>query len=346
MFLFSVGFQLSFLAVTGIVYIFPRLYHLIYPDNKFIDKVWGLCCIAFAAQIATFPLSIYYFHQFPVYFFLSNLVVIPAAFVILSLGLSLLVFSFIAEFANVIAYILEISIWLVNKIIFMLEFLPYHIIKEIYITSFQTILLYIFLILFALFLNQKSYVALKCSFIAVLCFFIISVLQLKEQFDQQKLVIYNINNHSAIDFINRNNGSSFMSASLLKDSSKIDYHIVPYRLSRGLGQLELLTTKKGSSYETRDGIAFISWNGNKIIILEKPLEDNKVNFSKLETDYLLITNNCYSKLAPVVDRFNFRMLIFDSSNSYGIAQKLEEDARQRNLLFHSTRKAGALIIDF
>jgi hypothetical protein len=40
------------------------------------------------------------------------------------------------------------------------------------------------------------------------------------------------------------------------------------------------------------------------------------------------------------------MLIFDSSNSYGIAQKLEEDARQRNLLFHSTRKAGALIIDF
>src|SRR6478609_11226824 len=86
----SVGFQLSYLAVVGIVYLHRSLYNLWSPNSWFLDKVWETTCISLAAQVATFALSLLYFHQFPVYFLLANLFVIPVSFVVLILGITLL----------------------------------------------------------------------------------------------------------------------------------------------------------------------------------------------------------------------------------------------------------------
>ena len=90
-FLFSVGFQLSYIAVLGIVYIYPLIHNTITFDNWLFEKMWAITCLSIAAQMATFPLTLYYFHQFPVYFLISNLLVIPAAFLIMSLGIALIV---------------------------------------------------------------------------------------------------------------------------------------------------------------------------------------------------------------------------------------------------------------
>ena len=77
MFLFDVGFQLSYLAVFGIIWMQPKLY-AIYKPRFIIDrKIWELVTVSIAAQIGILPLSIYYFHQFPGLFLLSNLVIIP-----------------------------------------------------------------------------------------------------------------------------------------------------------------------------------------------------------------------------------------------------------------------------
>ena len=73
MFLFDVGFQLSYLAVYGIVSIQPRLVNLWKPKWKLIDKVWQLTTVSLAAQLAVLPLSLFYFHQSPGLFLLSNL---------------------------------------------------------------------------------------------------------------------------------------------------------------------------------------------------------------------------------------------------------------------------------
>ncbi len=88
--LFSVGFQLSYAAVLGIVYLQPRLASWWQPPHRVVRWVWELTCVSLAAQLATTPLSLYYFHAFPVYFWLSNLVAIPGAFLVLSGGLLLL----------------------------------------------------------------------------------------------------------------------------------------------------------------------------------------------------------------------------------------------------------------
>src|SRR5690606_30971285 len=68
----DVGFQLSFLAVLGLIYIYPKIYSIYHAKYKLIDICWQCVSVSIAAQIATTPLSIYYFHQFPVYFMFSN----------------------------------------------------------------------------------------------------------------------------------------------------------------------------------------------------------------------------------------------------------------------------------
>ena len=83
----QVGFQLSYLAVLGIVYLQPKIYTLYKSNNWILEKTWAITAVSISAQIATFPLGMYYFHQFPNYFLLSNLFVIPLATFIIGLGI-------------------------------------------------------------------------------------------------------------------------------------------------------------------------------------------------------------------------------------------------------------------
>ncbi|HKK64170.1 MAG TPA: ComEC/Rec2 family competence protein, partial [Bacteroidales bacterium] len=86
------GFQLSYLAVLGIVSIHPVISQRIAPRNKILKWITDLLTVSFAAQLATMPLSLHYFHSFPTYFFITNLVAIPLVSVILGSFLLLLPF--------------------------------------------------------------------------------------------------------------------------------------------------------------------------------------------------------------------------------------------------------------
>ncbi|MEO6542351.1 MAG: ComEC/Rec2 family competence protein, partial [Ferruginibacter sp.] len=96
-YLWAVGFQLSYLAVLGIVIFQKPLYDLFYIKNKWLDKIWQLICVSTAAQLLTFPVCIYYFHQFPNMFLITNLVAVPLSAVILYATIALVAFSWVAH---------------------------------------------------------------------------------------------------------------------------------------------------------------------------------------------------------------------------------------------------------
>jgi competence protein ComEC len=83
--LFDIGFQLSFSAVLAILLINPYLDKLYKPSNPLVRYVWGLLCVSTSAQLGTAPLSIYYFHQFPLIFLVTNLFAIPIVGVLMGL---------------------------------------------------------------------------------------------------------------------------------------------------------------------------------------------------------------------------------------------------------------------
>ncbi|MBR4898247.1 MAG: ComEC/Rec2 family competence protein [Prevotella sp.] len=96
--LYDVGFQLSFLAVFAIVMLMPLMERILPPffllRHPFLRIVWSIVAVSIAAQMGTAPLVAYYFGRLPLYFIITNFLVIPAAYAILWLSLTYLILPF------------------------------------------------------------------------------------------------------------------------------------------------------------------------------------------------------------------------------------------------------------
>ncbi|MDX1331782.1 MAG: ComEC/Rec2 family competence protein [Robiginitalea sp.] len=88
--LLQVGFQLSFAAVAALVVFTPVLFKRCPWKGTVGNYVGRLTCASLAAQIGTLPLTLFYFHQFPGVFLLSNLAILPGIGVLLIMGFACL----------------------------------------------------------------------------------------------------------------------------------------------------------------------------------------------------------------------------------------------------------------
>ena len=88
--LLQVGFQLSFAAVAALVVFTPVLLKRWPWKGRVGNYVGRMLCVSLAAQIGTLPLTLFYFHQFPGVFLLSNLVILPGIGVLLIMGFACL----------------------------------------------------------------------------------------------------------------------------------------------------------------------------------------------------------------------------------------------------------------
>ncbi len=123
--LYDPGFQLSYLAVWGLIAFQQRWARLFRFTGLFrwpLTQIWELTCVALAAQVLTWPLIVYYFHQLPhpVSFFLLNPFLILFSSIALFLGFLLLgIGSFLPEWAfQPLAYLLSTSFRLLHGLMF------------------------------------------------------------------------------------------------------------------------------------------------------------------------------------------------------------------------------------
>lgn len=129
--IFDLGFQLSFLAVLGIQIITPMIVHLFYFKNLILKSIWQSIVICLSAQIATTPLTIYYFSQFPTLFIFTNLIAVFLSSIILYLEFALLFFCFIPVFADYLGFLINFLINFLNTIILYFQKLPHVIVEGI-----------------------------------------------------------------------------------------------------------------------------------------------------------------------------------------------------------------------
>ena len=134
-FLWDVGFQLSYLAIISIVIFQKTVYSWFYIKNKWIDKIWQLAAVTIAAQLLTLPVCIYYFHQFPNLFLITNVIAVPLSSLILFAEIILLAFGWIPFAGFWIGRITSWLLWLMNKVIlvvnqllslFGMKYMPLH----------------------------------------------------------------------------------------------------------------------------------------------------------------------------------------------------------------------------
>jgi len=337
----SVGFQLSFLAVFGIVYIQPRIYNLLSVDNYFLDKVWAITAVSIAAQIATMALTILYFHQFPTFFLASNLVVIPGAFIILCLGLLLLVVSPLNALANAIGWVLQGVIWTVNYLVFKISEIPYSQITDVQITTFQSWLI-IFVIIGMLFLfERKRFSYLIFSFLCVVSFSAIEWRQTQLNKDNRSLIFYRVNNHMTIGFKEGLNLNIFTDSAFAKDSEGLMFHTRPSRLEAGITNHSIKVFDK-ANYSSKGNFKAFTSGGKSFLILDH--DDygelkNRANF-----DYIVLAEKFNKEIKWIVENFDFEKIILDGSLKWYRANSLKDELIKNQIDYYSVYHDGALKI--
>ena len=168
--LFDVGFQLSFIAVFGIFWLNePILKYLPKPKNNVQNFLVNVVSISIAAQLATLPLVIYYFHQYSLISVIANLVVIPFSEVIIIFALLmtiLLGFGFDISWLNTLY---DSGVQLVLKVIHFFASLDVFFFKNIPMHWSEVIVLFSMIYFLRRFLTRHHLKSLiKVGFLVIL----------------------------------------------------------------------------------------------------------------------------------------------------------------------------------
>ena len=340
----AVGFQLSYLAVLGIVAFQPRFNNLIHPKNWLIRNAWAITCVSIAAQLATFPLGILYYHQFPNYFILSNLLVIPLATAILYSGILLFITSWIPVVSSFVALVVKYSVYFLNKSVYVIEQLPYSLSEGISHSIIDTWIIYsaIFVFFLAFLFKSKKHLAVGLGLILV--FSVFSLAKKADNLNKKRIVVFNINGKSAFNFISGNEHVFIADSSLVHDEDKMIFHIRKYWNNEGLKEPQIIFThdlpKKLINKEAQFFIKnnFIFFANKKLAIINDSVA--LPTREKINVDYLIYTGKNKNTYHNIVNNFQFNSVILDSSRPDYLQQKIKENFRRDNVNYFCVKEKG------
>lgn len=348
--IFSVGFQLSYLAVAGIFYLYPLIYHLFTPRYRLLLSAWNICAVSIAAQIATFPLGLYYFGQFPNYFLLSNLLILPAIGYVLGACFLVILTSFLAPLAQLLGYLSNYVLMLMNGIIAFLEQIPGALTEHVYMSAGQTLLIYLMILFIILLFARRKFVYMLLFFLTVLSFSIerISLQQARAQ--QEELIVYHLNKQAGISIISGLSTYFLGDKPLDEDPQLFGFSIKNYLVEKGsLASLNVLTwqqekiEKPSFAYQDFESFTVLLWHKKLLVIIKaKPDRLARARLNLIDPDYCIIQNKSLwdlSKISPMVKRS--KEVILDGSNGFYRCQKLAKEAEAMGVKVHNTFEKGA-----
>ncbi len=164
------GFILSYLAVYGIVYMQPLVLQLYNPENKWMFRLWELTSVSIAAQALTAPVSLLFFGQFPNYFILANMIVIPISTIAIYLTILQVVVVPWNEIEKWVAFVNGKSISFVNEFVIQLTKIPGAVTQDVYIDVFQCLVAYVMIFSLTDWIEKRRYTSLLTTLI---CFVVL-----------------------------------------------------------------------------------------------------------------------------------------------------------------------------
>ena len=198
--LFDVGFQLSYAAVFGIVFLQPKLANLMVVKNKILKFFWSLITVSVAAQLSTFPFTTYYFGQFPVYFWITNTFIIPVVMVLIPLGILLLLFSKIYIASTFFAFLSNGIIKITYSLLTSIYNLPFSVL-EISLNQIGLIIILFLLISISVYISNHKIFYLKTALIFFVLLLSANLISDFSILNSNELIVYNTAKNNGIHLI-------------------------------------------------------------------------------------------------------------------------------------------------
>ena len=341
--LFAIGFQLSYVAVLGILLLQKPICNLLYFKSQLLEKAWEITSVSLAAQIATMPFTVYYFNQFTPYFWLSNLLLTPLSFAAILLGMTLLIASWVPLLNVLLGKTVGLLLQLMNHIVASIEGLPLALIKGLYMDKLQFALALLLLLLAMLFVALRKK-RLMMEMLVVSAFFALTLAWRSEQTTRQhQLVIYSLRNHTAIDLMEGRSHWLLCDEDLPADPGAIDYSLKGYwsqcQLSMNPTCYTLSETMEGPMAEKKG--PWLSFGGLLLAFWE-PEACVPPCDPPLPVDLLLVRGRQAPDLRRALQAYRMDLLVIDASVSEREAMEWGRQAAAMGISCHQIA-SGALL---
>jgi len=336
------GFQLSYLSVFGILTIYPLLNSIFEPRSFIVKKIWELTCLSASAQLSIAPLSLLYFHQFPNYFLLTNLLVVPLLSIVIYSGMLFFVTSYIPFVSIITTWLFQKSLFLMNTLVGQSNHLPFYVTRGISISSWETVLLFISIICLFAFFSRKTYIPLIVGLVSFLFFTGINIYKNIIHSKQQMFVVYHVYKHPVAVFISGR--QSIMPFSDIS-SSDFSYHVQYHFWERGVRDTSSLRNDTSAlllSGHLAVQNNFMQFNGKKYVFLRNS-DDLPDSLQKFPVHCVVVSADYKQGMAALQNAFTFDTLIFDSSIAPARLKKWKGECAALHILYYDVSKQGAYI---
>lgn len=323
-FIFDVGFQLSFVAVLGIVLGYPLYKNWLQKKHLVIRYFGGLFFVSFSAQLAVLPLLLYYFHQLPLFFLIANLLIVPMVLVLFVFGIALFISFYILPFLiTFLVHIVNAITLYLDTVTQFISNLPFASLQHISFNAFLAITLALLIAFFVNLLYKQSRFNFKLFLASLVLFQIIVFASNYYGFSKNELVFYNAK--SVLFSIKSGNSFTVFTDDKTSSKNNIDdykrgsfisgaiFYNVPPQIQLEKNRLVVIDSSGYYSKEFTNSIVYI--HGSP-----------KINFNRMLLE-----------LKP-------KYVVFSSYNYYYLQQKWEQSCLQKNIPFWSISKKGYCVI--
>jgi competence protein ComEC len=334
--LWDVGFQLSYAAVLSIIIFMRPIYNLFYIKNKVLDFIWKLNAVTLAAQVLTLPLSIYHFHQFPNYFLLTNFVAVPLSSMIVLGEIFLCAVAWIPAVALLAGKLLHLMIWLMNTWIERIESLWFSLWDNLNISIIQALLIVLFIACISYWLMEKKKLGLITGLIGLLGFIALRSYSFIQADGQQKIIVYNVPQRRAVDFIEGRNYFFVGDSGLAVDDFARNFHLKPSRiLFRVISSDSLVDFRRNGNY--------IQFFNKKIILCDSSTRFRPTDNKPL-IDLLVISKNPRLYIRNLAAALDIKQVVFDGSVPPWKTTFWKRDCDSLHIPYYDVMAKGAFVM--
>ena len=329
LFLFDVGFQLSYLAVFGIIWIQPLLYRLWTPKFNILDKGWQLFTVSLAAQIGVFPLSLFYFHQFPGLFFVSNLMIVPFLGLILGTGIIILTLAYFSILPDFIVTVYASVISTLNQLVALIAKQETFLFSDISFSAIKMVLSYVTILVGFQFLINRNVKRCLLFLSMVLIFQSFSFYEKYETQRTNQFIVFHKSRNSIV-------------------GNRVGAHLKIYHnmdtLIHNQNLLKNYTIGENIQHVNYDELPSLLQVNSQIILCVDA--NGNYDIQDLKKPIVLLQQSPKINLERLIKRLNPSIIIADGSNYKSDVNLWKTSCLKLGISFWSTREKGAYVYEY
>lgn len=340
--LFLVGFQLSFVATLSILLFQPLLFALLPTVHPVGRYLWSLFTVTLAAQLGTLPLTLYYFHELPLWSLFANMAIVPLLPVVLGAGGLLLLILWMGLPSEWLAVALDRVVGGVDSVVTAFAQSPTSSIKDIYVTPS--------LLLLSIGGVVSLYLALRYRRVGYLLLLVVATISTivwrgylsPPTTLERGIILYHNTHTTALALFAAENNYILLpdTAPTIEEIERCSYN---FRLKHHLPP----PTYVVDTLRTKDvwvELPYILYYDRRMAVVSIDLSTLQPPAHPLYVDYCIVSKGYNGGLKRLLQHYDFELLLIAANCDYYAAHYLKDACKEAEIPYYDVRESGAWVV--